>query len=141
MNMLRISSPSLSRDAWLNGVPVVAVILALILALCGGCGPSARPSDPDEGRQALRSVLDAWKKGAKPDAFAAENPAIHASDGDWRSGLVLQDYRADDGRLVGSDLNYSVELQLKNRRGRVTTKTAVYAVTTHPLLLVLRTDE
>jgi len=87
-------------------------------------------------------MLDAWKGGAKPDSFASQNPSIHASDGDWRSGLVLQNYRAvGEGMLVGSDLNYPVELELKNTRGQVTKKNAVYAVTTHPLLLVLRTDE
>jgi hypothetical protein len=120
----------------------LAAMLSLTLELGGGCSPSARPSDPEEGRKALQAMLEAWKGGAKPDAFALQNPSIHASDGDWRSGLVLQSYRADvEGKLVGSDLNYAVELELKNTNGRVTRKNAVYAVTTHPMLLVLRTDE
>ena len=140
MNSLQITSAR--QDSWLASLPVLVLILVLALVLGGGCSPSARPSDPDEGRKALESMLVAWKGGAKPDAFALENPSIHASDGDWRSGLVLQNYRAvDEGRLVGSDLNYAVELVLKNRKGQVTKKNAVYAVTTHPQLLVLRTDE
>jgi hypothetical protein len=120
----------------------LAALLSLTLELGGGCSPSARPSDPEEGRKALQAMLDAWRGGAKPDAFALQNPSIHASDGDWRSGLVLRNYRAEaEGKLVGSDLNYAVELELKNAKGRVTKKNAVYAVTTHPQLLVLRTDE
>jgi hypothetical protein len=125
----------------LESIPILALILVLALVLAG-CSPSARPSDPDEGRKALQSMLDAWKGGAKLDSFASQNPSIHASDGDWRSGLVLQNYRADgEGKLMGSDLNYAVELELKNTKGRVTKKNAVYAVTTHPVLLVLRTNE
>jgi hypothetical protein len=120
-----------------------AGLLVLLMATGGGgCSPSARPSDPSEGRKALQAVLDAWKGGAKPDSLALQNPSIHASDGDWASGLALRDYRADgEARLVGSDLNYSVVLELKGSRGRVTKKTAVYAVTTHPMLMVLRQDE
>jgi hypothetical protein len=131
------------QDSWLEGLPMVVLVLvlALVLVLGGGCGQSARPSDQGEGRKALQTMLDAWKGGAKPDALAQQSPSIHASDGDWKSGLVLQNYQAEDeGRLVGSDLNYSVVLELKNLKGKVTKKTAVYAVTTHPQLLVLRQD-
>jgi hypothetical protein len=141
MNAKQITSPRLDARL-MESAPILFLILALALVLGGGCSPSARPSDPNEGRKALQTMLDAWKGGAKPESFASQNPSIHASDGDWRSGLVLQSYRAvGEGMLVGSDLNYAVELQLKNNRGRVTKKSAVYAVTTHPMLLVLRTDE
>jgi hypothetical protein len=139
LNSLQVTTPR--QDSWLESLPVLILVLILALVLGGGCSPSARPSDHEEGRKALQATLDAWKGGGKPDALAQQSPSIHASDGDWKSGLVLQDYRADEGKLVGSDLNYSVELTLKNRNGRVTRKTAVYAVTTHPQLLVLRADD
>jgi hypothetical protein len=120
----------------------VVLILVLLMVLGSGCGTSARTSDPDEGRKALQTMLDAWKSGAKPDDFAQQSPSIHASDGDWKSGLALQGYRTgDEARLVGTDLNYAVDLELKTPRGQIVKKTAVYAVTTHPQLLVLRMDE
>ena len=136
MNRKRIT-PS-RRASWRAGFPILVLILA-----GGGCGgQSARPSDPGEGRKALQAMLDAWKGGQKPDILAQQTPAIHAFDGDWKSGHVLQNYRADDeGTLVGSDLSYSVDLELKTPRGKVTKKTAVYAVTTHPQLMVLRQNE
>jgi hypothetical protein len=124
----------LRQPLWLAGV------LILVLG-CGGCGPSASPSDPAEGRKALQTVLDAWKGGEKPDALAQRTPPIHVTDGDWMSGLRLQSYKADDdGKLVGSDVNYNVVLELKTAKGKVVKKNAVYAVTTHPQLLVLRQD-
>jgi hypothetical protein len=141
MSSKQITTPR--QDSWLEGLPMLVLVLVLLLAMIlGGCGqPAAQPSDQGEGRKALQAVLDAWKGGAKPDALAQQVPPIHASDGDWKSGQVLQDYRADDeGKLVGSDLNYSVVLELKNPKGKVTKKTAVYTVTTHPQLLVHRQD-
>lgn len=117
-----------------------SVLLALALG-CAGCGQSG-PSDPSEGRKALLAALDAWKGGEAPDALAKRTPSIHVSDGDWQSGLRLQGYRADDeGKLVGSDVNYSVALELKNPKGKVMKKTAVYAVTTHPQVMVHRQDD
>jgi hypothetical protein len=122
------------RPSWL------ASVLIMVLG-CGGCGQSASPSDRIEGRKALRAVLDAWKGGEKPDALARRTPPIHVSDGDWMSGIRLQGYEADDGgKLVGSDVNFNVVLELKTAKGKVVKKDAVYAVTTHPQLLVLRQD-
>lgn len=123
-----------TRSSWSAG------LLALAIG-CVGCGQSGT-SDPAEGRRALLAALDAWKGGETPGALAKRDPSIHVSDGDWASGLRLQGYRADDeGKLVGSDVNYSVALELKNAKGKVTKKTAVYAVTTHPQVLVHRQDD
>lgn len=121
----------------------VALAFATCLALGGaGCGSSGTPADPDDGRKALLAALDAWKGGEKPDALAHRTPSIHVADGDWSSGLLLQDYKPDDeGRHVGSDLSYQVVLELKNAKGKVVKKTAVYAVSTQPQLLVLRQDD
>ena len=118
------------------------LMISTLIVGSGGCNPTARPSDPGEGRKALQATLEAWKGGEKPETLASRAPSIYASDGDWKSGLVLRSYRADiEGRLVGSDLSYTVALELKNSRGKVLKKNATYTVTTHPQLLVLRQDE
>ena len=122
------------RPWWLAGLPLLTLVAV-------GCGQSASPSDPAEGRKALLAVLDAWKGGEKPTALAQRAPSIHVTDGDWMSGLRLQRYKAiDDGRLVGSDVNYNVLLELKTAKGKSVKRDAVYAVTTRPLVLVLRQD-
>jgi len=120
----------------------LAAVLILALGTAGCGGPAATPADPADGRKALQAALDAWKGGEKPDALAQRTPSIHVSDGDWKSGLLLESYKADDeGKLIGSDLNYTVVLELKNAKGKASKKTAVYAVSTHPQLLVLRQDD
>lgn len=113
----------------------------MLTLACAGCGASAPPSDPAEGRKTLQTVLDAWKGGEKPDALAQRTPPIHVTDGDWMSGLRLQSYEAnDEGKLVGTDVNYNVVLELKTAKGKTVKRNAVYAVTTRPQLLVQRQD-
>jgi hypothetical protein len=137
-----------SEVAALNGTrtfsPRRSFRLAGVLILFGavGCGTSATPADSTDGRKALQAALDAWKGGEKPDALAQRTPSIHVADGDWNSGLTLRSYEAgSEGKLVGSDLNYTVVLELKDAKGKVSKKNAVYAVSTHPKLLVLRQDD
>jgi hypothetical protein len=130
----RTETTPIRRPAWLAGV------LILIFGVAG-CGSHASSSDQSEGRKALQTVLDAWKGGEKPDVLAQRTPPIHVSDGDWRSGLRLQGYKANnEGKLVGSDINYEVVLELKTPKGQVVKRNAVYAVTTLPQLLVVRQD-
>ena len=125
------------RQAWL-----LAGALIWILGLNGCGGPSAVPADHTDGRKALVTALDTWKSGEKPAALAQKTPSIHVADGDWNSGLQLVDYQADDeGKHFGSDLNYKVVLELKNTKGKVSKKNATYAVSTHPVLMVLRQDD
>ena len=94
MNSRRITTPR--QDSWLEGLPVLLLLLVLALVLGGGCGPSVRPSDQETGRKALQAALDTWKGGGKADALARQGPSIHASNGDWKSGLALQGLQADE---------------------------------------------
>lgn len=117
----------------------LTLLLLLLLGLTG-CGSMASPSDPVEGLKVLQTTLDAWKAGEQPADLAKRTPPIHVSDGDWLSGLRLQNYSTGENKLVGSDVNYNVVLELKNAKGAAVKKDAVYAVTTSPKLLVNRQD-
>lgn len=119
-----------------------AAISALPL-LFGGCGfePPPQQADPDQAKTTLHAVLDAWKSGAQPDSLQAQSPPIRVLDLDWKEGDQLISYEASaEGRLVGYDMNYPVVLELKKRKGGVVKKTAVYTVTTHPEVLVMRQE-
>ena len=68
--------------------------LAIASALLGGCSrsPWAGTVDADRGRDALKTALDAWKKGDKPEALKNNTPAITAQDLDWLGGAKLVNY-------------------------------------------------
>jgi hypothetical protein len=77
----------------------------------------------------------------RPDTLPQRTPPIYVTDGDWMSGLRLLSYKVEDnGKLVGSDVNFSVALELKDAKGKILKREAVFAVTTAPKLLVVRQD-
>jgi hypothetical protein len=120
-----------------------AGLLLGAIAVSSGCGAGQTPraADPDQAHQALRTVLDAWKSGEMPADLGKRTPPIRVLDLDWQAGHALLGYQAGaEGKRVGHDMNYPVQLELRNSRGRTIKKTAVYTVTTHPEVLVLRQE-
>lgn len=106
-----------------------------------GAGGNAQPADPAQAQETLRTVLDAWKAGEKPADLGRRSPPIQVQDQDWQAGYTLVGYKAaTEGKLVGFDMNYPVDLELKNTKGNSVKKTAVYSVTTQPELLVMRQE-
>jgi hypothetical protein len=116
---------------------------AVALMFTTGCGVSISTptADPGEAQKTLHAALDAWKAGEKPEDLKKRATPIHIQDVDWGNGLRLVSYKADgDGKLMGFDMNYSVLLELTTPRGKAVKKNAVYTISTHPELLVLRHD-
>jgi hypothetical protein len=119
---------------------MAASALLCFLAGCG-LGPSPHPSDPDQAKTTLHTVLESWKAGATPESLASQSPPIRVHDLDWNEGHALVSYQTtSEPRLVGYDVNYPVILELKKRKGGTVKKTAVYTITTHPEILVMRNE-
>lgn len=122
--------------------PRHAGAVALTLAFLSGCGgPTPHTADASRAQETLHAVLDAWKAGDTPEKLAQRTPPIRVTDVEWTQGFKLVGYQfGDEGRLVGFDMNYAVVLELKSPKGKAVKKKAVYTVTTHPELLVLRQE-
>lgn len=122
----------------------VLVLLRLmpgcVVAVALGCGPSPpQPSDPAAGRDTLRGVLDAWKRGDTPDDYQRANPAVAVAERQWRQGAKLLDYEIDgDAKADGYDVQYKVRLTVRDAAGRESREKAVYNVSTTPRLVVVR---
>jgi hypothetical protein len=114
-----------------------------VLLLAAGCGTGSSPqaADSSQARTALQTALDAWKAGEKPEDLEKRSPPLHIKDVDWNGGFQLVGYEANtDGKLVGYDMNYPVNLELKSPKGDTVKKKAVYTVTTKPELIVSRQE-
>ncbi|MDE2508189.1 MAG: hypothetical protein KGM43_13315 [Planctomycetota bacterium] len=132
------------RRAWLwaNLVMLGSLILgAAVLVALQGCGVSSKAGtvDPDLAREALRTVLDTWKRGEAPASLKSQSPAITVQDFDWQGGRTLIDYELlGDDRAVEANLYCGVVLKLKGKTGKVEKKRVRYIVGTSPITTVFR---
>lgn len=125
----------------LRGRNAAALFGAIVLLTVVGCGGPRRAANvnPDKARATLKTTLDAWKSGQKPDDLRKGSPAITAQDIDWMQGLALVDYQLeDDGLPLDANLRCPVKLVMKDAKGRQIEKKVKYTVGTDPVLTVFR---
>lgn len=117
-----------------------AILAAGFLVLgCSGEGRRAAPVDPPRAREALRTVLESWKKGATPDTLKAGTPPIVVQDFDWMAGRRLLAFEVQgDGRDDDANLRIPVNLTLQGPDGRELQKAVSYVVGTSPSITVFR---
>ena len=120
----------------------LAWLVALIATAClAGCGVRQRaaPLDVELAREALKTSLEAWKKGDSPDALKNRSPSIIAQDPDWVAGARLIAYTFnDDDKHVAENLFVPVELTLKLKNRKQATKNVTYVIGTSPQVMVFR---
>ena len=124
-----------------NRRAILASSLALAALVAAGCAETitAAPLDHSKARDALKTTLEAWKKGDEPSALASASPAITAQDLDWLAGAKLVSYEVKgEGTGVGSNLKVPVELSMKAKDGKDIVRTVNYVVGTSPSLTVFR---
>ena len=118
-----------------------ASFLALAALGVAGCSESFAPTplNTSKAQEALKTTLEAWKKGDDITSLKNGSPAITAQDLDWLGGAKLVGYQIQgDGKPVDSNLRASVELTLKSSDGKDVVKTVNYLVTTSPSITVFR---
>jgi hypothetical protein len=110
--------------------------------LAAGCGTGperAAPVDADRAREALRTALESWKKGAQPTALQSHSPPITVQDMDWEAGAKLLAYEiVGDGKNDDANLRCPVKLTIRDAQGKETKKQVTYVVGTSPAVTVFR---
>lgn len=114
----------------------ISVILTLITWGCGG--PRNTPVNVNTAQETLKTTLDKWKAGSKPDELQSGTPKIVAQDMDWSGGAELVSYEIlGDSKPMDANLKAQVKLNLR-KDGKDTEKTVTYLVGTSPVLTVFR---
>ena len=115
-------------------------ILFVAVACISGCGGQLPPAaDPGQGREALQSVLEAWKQGEKAPALAERTPPVHVSDEDWQQGYQLSSFKVSPrDEISGLNLRCSVQLTLRDAQGYTEEKEVVYLVETGSRVSIIR---
>ena len=129
----RSNIPWSLRRGWL-----LALFLGLSQFGCSGEGPAA-PVDPQGARDALKTVLESWKKGDAVDMLKTASPPIVVQDFDWSGGSKLIAYEVtSEGKYDDANLRIPVTLTLQPPKGKEKKKKVSYVVGTSPSLTVFR---
>lgn len=119
--------------------------LAAALLILAGCSKQAGsvptpPYDSEKARDALVLCLESWKKG-QAKTLLRRKPPIRFEDDDLLAGLRLAEYEIEepDAPIV-LHKDVAVILSLRDARGQVVRREALYQVATEPGLAVLRSD-
>ena len=103
-----------------------------------GCGDRRPAADLERGRVAVAAALDSWKAN-EPAAKLKALPDPVEFPEDLRANFTLLSYAL--GKVDGTDpdvIRYAVTLSLKDRKGKLTEREAVYAVALKSPVVVAR---
>lgn len=116
-------------------------IAAASMTLISGCACGGSPvSDPVKAEELLSTALEAWKSGSTSSDLEKGASSIVMFDPDWNSGIRLESFEPQPARLAGNNVTLPVKLTLKTGKGRKVQRTAVYAITTEPVKLIVREE-
>jgi hypothetical protein len=118
-------------------------LLASTLSGLAGCTAQSanKLADPAEARRALRLSLESWQSGVASTSLKENEPPIVVVDHQWRGGYQLVRYQLGADGHIGTSLRCQVQLALRNTKGKLLHKKAVYSVGTSPVLTVLREED
>jgi hypothetical protein len=103
-----------------------------------GCSSSRPESEIERGRQALTAALESWKTNSPPDKLKSLPDPVEFPE-ELRATHTLTDYSL--GKVDTSDksvIRYTVALTLKDKKGKVSEREAVYAVALKTPIVVAR---
>ena len=112
--------------------------MAVVTLAAAGCADKRPAADLERGRVAVVAALDSWKAN-EPAANLKVLPDPVEFPEDLRANYSLTDYSV--GKIDGTDpavIRYFVTLSLKDRKGKLTEREAVYAVALKSPVVVAR---
>lgn len=121
------------------GLPMTRLTLVLVgLFVVAGCGTRRPEADIDRGRRAVAAALDGWKANDSPAKLKALPDAVDFTE-ELRATQALIDYTIGKADPTDAEvIRYTVTLKLKDKKGKVTDREAVYAVTLKTPVVVAR---
>lgn len=121
-----------------------AIVPFAMIAALSGCGePKVTVPEGNESgaREALVSVLEAWKGNKTRDELKAQSPPVWVADEDWEAGRTLASYEIDgEPELNGSHWRVYTKLTISDEGKTLPEQQVCYAVTLGDNVSVIRSD-
>lgn len=123
----------------------MAVVLcgAVALAGCSGSRQAGASGSEEDAIEVLKTALDAWKSGQKPDALRNGRPPMFVRDSDWMDGRTLKAFEArETPQEHGGEWRVKAVLTLDGGGLPEEQKEVAYSVTTESNAVVItRSDD
>jgi tRNA 2-thiouridine synthesizing protein A len=135
---LRATDPAAPEDvpAWCRLTRCLIVFVVSLLTM--GCGSQRPAADVERGRQGVVAALDSVKANTPPEKLKSLADPVEFTE-ELRTHHALVEYTL--GKVDASDpevIRFAVVLTLKDRKGKVTDREVVYAVTLNASVIVAR---
>lgn len=96
----------------------------------------------EDVHELLTAALESWQAGQKPEELKTSDPAMHINDEDWAAGKTLKAYTAIIAPVEeGGNWRVSAKLTLAATGKPEVIKQVEYAVTTDPVITIIRMDD
>lgn len=117
--------------------PGLTFVLAGLLGV--GCGRTTpQPTDRVEALAVLRTVLEAWQMGDKPESLRQREPPIQVTDPAWIQGTRLAKFEIEENQTQPSGYNLGCPVKLWLRDGKKEPRRVKFTIATSPALVVTR---
>ncbi len=113
---------------WVVAIPLVFVV---------GCGfPAAKQ---DEAKGHVKSALEKWQAGGKPDELKAASPSVEFNEAMWNAGEKLVSFEMGAVNYVEAErvVRCTVKLTVQKGKGKARTENVTYDVTLGPPVKVI----
>ena len=115
------------------------VTVSLATLGCNSRTRTAGPVNESVAREALSTVLEAWKAGVAAQELQSRSPKIVVQDMSWQGGTKLKQYEILDGaKRIDANLHCPVRLHVRTPDGKELQQEVVYIVGTDPVITVFR---
>jgi len=114
------------------------VLFLTSVLFVAGCSSSRPESEIERGRQAVTAALDSWKSNDPPAKLRSLPDPVDFSE-ELRGTHSLTGYSL--GKVDSTDkdvIRFTVSLTLKDKKGKVSEREAVYAVSLRSPIVVAR---
>lgn len=111
--------------------------------LQAGCfrTPAVEASDANAASAIITSTFQQWKSGRTVDDLRNAQPPVYVADDFWFRGYQLADFSVEKpAETYGTNVRLRIKLRLIDLKGKESTQSINYLVTTTPAVTIARED-
>lgn len=120
---------------------VVVSLLTGMPAIAGCRAPVVETSDANAANEIVISTFQQWKSGRTIDDLRNAQPPIYVAEDLWFRGYQLKDFSVErPAEVHGTNIRFGMKLRLVDLKGKESSQSVNYLVTTTPAVTIARQD-